>query len=438
VTGPARLRMDELHGSLGDPVLGTMNFLNGITHRYPQAISFAPGRPYDGFFDTDQITQYLSRYQEHLEKGGATPGEVRSALFQYGPTAGLIREVIADWLSLDEDIHVAPESIVVTVGAQEAMLLTVRALVAGRQDVILVSSPCYMGITGVGRLLDAEMAAVPEHPDGFRCADLEAAIRAERARGRRPRAFYVIPDHANPSGTTIALETRRELLELAAREDILLLEDSPYRVVSPGRQLPTLKALDRHCRVVHLGSFSKTLFPGARVGFVVADQSVVDATGRTGLLADELTKIKSMVTVNTSALSQAVVAGMLLSADGRASKLNTRTSAYYGKALRDVLDQLDQEFSEDERTALGIRWNKPTGGFFLSVQVPFSADNTALKRSAEEFGVIWTPLSYFYPEGGGEHGLRLSVSYLTRDEIGRGIERLGRFIRAQSAISPEG
>ncbi|WP_331461973.1 aminotransferase-like domain-containing protein [Streptomyces sp. KMM 9044] len=444
VTGPettanlAVLHRDELHGSLSDPVLDTMNFLNEVMYLYPQAISFAPGRPYDGFFETGHVIDYLRRYLEHLESGGASPDRVRSALFQYGPTAGQIRDVIADWLRLDEQIDVSPESIVVTVGAQEAMLLAVRALAAGEQDVILVASPCYMGITGAGRLLGAEMTAVAEHPDGFRCADLEAAIRAERERGRRPRAFYVIPDHSNPSGTTIALETRRELLELAAREDILLLEDSPYRLVSPGEQLPTLKALDTDRRVVHLGSFSKTLFPGARVGFVVADQPVADATGRVGLLADELAKIKSMVTVNTSAVAQAVVAGMLLSADGRASRLNSRTSAHYGDAMRGVLEQLDAEFPEDERKALGIRWNKPTGGFFLSVEVPFRVDNAALESSAEEFGVIWTPMSYFYPQGGGEHGLRLSVSYLTHEEIVQGVGRLARFIRTRTAASQEG
>ncbi|MEV8547783.1 aminotransferase class I/II-fold pyridoxal phosphate-dependent enzyme [Streptomyces sp. NPDC051572] len=425
------LRKEELHGSLCDPVLDTMNFLNEITHHYPDAVSFAPGRPYDGFFETEQIFTYLRRYLDHLEAGGASPDQVRSALFQYGPTGGQIRDVIADWLRKDEGIDVAPESIVVTVGCQEAMLLAVRALIAGPEDVLLVSSPCYVGITGAARLLDAELTAVAERRDGFRCADLAAVIRAERARGRRPRAFYVIPDHANPSGTSIPLDVRRELLELAAREDILLLEDSPYRLVSSGQQLPTLKALDHDGRVVHLGSFSKTLFPGARVGFVVADQTVVDHLGGTGLLADELTKIKSMVTVNTSPVAQALVAGMLLAADGRASELNAKTAAYYSDAMRVTLEQLEKAFPKDEREALGIQWNEPNGGFFLALTVPFRADNTALERSAEEFGVIWTPMSYFYPEGGGEHGIRLSVSYLTHADIADGVARLARFIRSE-------
>ncbi|MFE7598457.1 aminotransferase class I/II-fold pyridoxal phosphate-dependent enzyme [Streptomyces sp. NPDC057494] len=428
---PAGLLKAELHGSVSDPVLDTMNFLNEVTTRYPQAISFAPGRPYDGFFDTEQIFTHLRRYLDHLEAQGASPEQVRSTLFQYGPTSGQIRELIADSLRKDENTDVAPESIVVTVGCQEAMFLAVRALISGPEDVLLVSSPCYVGITGAARLLDVTPTAVAERESGFDCADLEAAILAERARGRRPRAFYVIPDHSNPSGTTMPLQTRLDLLDLAQRHDILVLEDSPYRMVSPGQQLPTLKSLDRHRRVVQLGSFSKTLFPGARVGYVVADQPVVDADGRTGLLADELSKIKSMITVNTSAVSQAVVAGMLLAADGRTSELNSETAAYYGDAMRVALEELAKQFPAAEREALGVRWNEPTGGFFLSLTVPFQADNAALSRSAEEFGVLWTPMSYFYPDGGGEHAVRLSVSYLTHQEIADGMERLAHFIKSQ-------
>ncbi|GAA1395592.1 PLP-dependent aminotransferase family protein [Kitasatospora putterlickiae] len=427
------LRKADLHGSVSDPVLDTMNFLNEVTLRYPDAISFAPGRPYDGFFETEQIFSHVRRYLEHLAEEGGSPREIRTAMYQYGPTAGQIREIIADSLRADENIDVPPESIVVTVGAQEAMLLVLRALISGPDDVLLVSSPCYVGITGAARLLDIALTPVVEREDGFSCADLAAAIRDERARGRRPRAFYVVPDHANPSGNTMGPRARAELLELAAREGVLILEDSPYRMVSPEPPLPTLKSLDRARTVVHLGSFSKTIFPGARVGFAVADQPVVDRAGRTGLLADELAKIKSMVTVNTSSLSQAAVAGALLAARGRISELNAKAGEYYGDAMRRTLRHLDARLPADRRAALGVRWNEPTGGFFLTVRVPFRADGAALTRSAEDFGVIWTPMEHFYPGGGGDHGIRLSISYLTPAEIDEGTVRLARFIEAESA-----
>jgi (S)-3,5-dihydroxyphenylglycine transaminase len=428
----ATLRQEDLHASLSDPVLDTMNFLNEITLRYPHAISFAPGRPYDGFFATEQIFTYMKTYLDHLASEGQSPEQIRSTMFQYGPTAGLIRELIASSLRADENIDVPAESIVVTVGCQEAMFLVLRALIAGPRDVFLVSSPCYVGITGAAKLLDIDVTGVEEREDGFRCADLDAVIQAEVAHGRRPRAFYVVPDHSNPAGTTMPLETRHELLELAARHDILIVEDSPYRMVSSAPHLPTLKSLDRQRRVVHLGSFAKTAFPGARVGFAVADQPVQDASGATGLLADELAKIKSMVTVNTPPVSQAVIAGMLLSCQGRVSELNNGPAGYYANAMRATLAQLDASFPPPRRDALGIRWNKPDGGFFLTMRVPFVAGNEALARSAEEFGVIWTPMSYFYPHGGGERSIRLSVSYLSREEIVEGVTRLGLFIESEA------
>jgi (S)-3,5-dihydroxyphenylglycine transaminase len=421
----------DLHSSLGDPVMDTMNFLNEVTLRYPDAISFAPGRPYDGFFDTEQIFTYIRRYLDHLAEQGQSPARIRDSLFQYGPSAGRIRELIAASLRIDEGIDVPAEAIVVTVGCQEAMFLAVRALISGPDDVLLVSTPCYGGIIGAARMLDIDVSPVRERADGLSCADLEEAIHAERLRGRRPKAVYVIPDHSNPSGVTMPRSARRELLDLAGRHDLLILEDSPYRLVSPGERLPTLKSLDRDRRVIHLGSYSKTVFPGARVGYVVADQVIPDPAGGTSLLADELAKIKSMVTVNTSPLSQAAVAGALLSADGRVSDLNTKNAAYYGDTMEYMLRRLDRRFPH--REAQGIAWNAPSGGFFLALDVPFRADNAALSRSAQDHGVIWTPMAYFHPYGGGERSIRLSTSYLSHGDIDEGVARLGAFIDAERA-----
>jgi (S)-3,5-dihydroxyphenylglycine transaminase len=437
VTGrtASALRRDELHKSLSDPVLDTMNFLNEVTARYPGAISFAPGRPFDGFFDVEQIFSSIRCYLDHLAGQGQSPAQIKDAVFQYGPAGGRIREVIAEWLRRDEDIDVAPESIVVTVGAQEAMFLALRALIRDNRDALFVSSPCYVGITGAARLLDIEPVPVAERDDGFHPEDLARAARAEQSRGRRPRAFYVVPDHTNPSGATMSTADRHALLDLADELDLLVLEDSPYRLVSPGSQLPSLKALDRRHRVVHLGSFSKTLFPGARVGFAIADQPVSDASGRTGLLADELAKFKSMITVNTSPLSQAAVAGMLLAAGGTAAEANAESSAYYGAAMQRTLDGLEERLPSGLREAAGVRWNRPAGGFFLALTVPFEAGNAALTRSAEDYGVIWTPMSYFYPAGGGEHGIRLSISYLTPEQIDEGVTRLARFLTAEIAAT---
>jgi (S)-3,5-dihydroxyphenylglycine transaminase len=126
-----------------------------------------------------------------------------------------------------------------------------------------------------------------------------------------------------------------------------------------------------------------------------------------------------------------VVAGALLAAEGRISALNSDAAAYYGDAMRTTLRALDARLPAARRDALGVRWNEPAGGFFLTVHVPFRADDAALARSAQDFGVIWTPMNYFYPQGGGHHALRLSTSYLTTAEIEEGTARLARFIEAQ-------
>jgi (S)-3,5-dihydroxyphenylglycine transaminase len=123
---------------------------------------------------------------------------------------------------------------------------------------------------------------------------------------------------------------------------------------------------------------------------------------------------------------------MLLDCQGRMSELNTDSAAYYANAMKATLHQLDQCFPAERRAALGVRWNEPEGGFFLTLRVPFIAGNDALARSAEDFGVIWTPMSYFYPHGGGERSIRLSVSYLSQEDITEGITRLTSFVEAEA------
>ncbi|WP_063750205.1 PLP-dependent aminotransferase family protein [Kitasatospora cheerisanensis] len=424
-----------LHSSIEDPVLDRMNFLNEITFAFPDAVSFAPGRPYDGFFEVEEVHGYLRRYAAYLGSRGAGPAEVRSSFYQYGPAAGQIRELIAHSLRQDEELEVAPESIVVTVGAQEAMFLVLRTLFATPRDVLLLVTPCYVGIIGAARLLDIPVVAVPERDGRLVVADLDAAVRAERAAGRRPRAVYVVPDHANPTGSTLDLETRTALLELAGRQGLLVLEDSPYRFAGPGPRPPMLKALDRAGCVVQLGTYSKTLFPGARVGYLVADQQVRDGNGGVRLLAQDVAKVKSMVTVNTSTLSQAAAAGALLSADGRLSELSARAAEHYRRSMAETLAQLDRRLPESRRRALGVDWNRPDGGFFLTLRTGFRTGVAALERSAREFGVIWTPMEFFHPHGGGEQDIRLSISYLTPRQIVDGTERLARFVEAMGPAS---
>ena len=433
-TAPQALDLTELHGSLTDPLLDAMNFLNEAVGRFPDALSFGAGRPTEGSFEPEQLARHLRSFTDHLaQERGWSQDRIRTALYQYGRTNGIIHDLIARTLVNDEGIEVPPEAVVVTTGAQEAMLVTLRALFARPEDTLLVSSPCYVGVTGAARLLDIAVRPVPEGAAGPEPEAVLAAVRAVRAAGGRPRALYLVPDFANPSGASMTVEARRGLLELAEREDLLILEDNPYGFfVRGGSARPTLKSLDRARRVLYFGSFAKTALPGARVGYVIADQEVAGPQGERTLLADELSKIKSMTTVNTSAISQAVIGGMLVEWGFRLREGNAEAIAFYRASMDALLAELERHFPAERRAELGLDWNRPDGGFFLVVTVPFVADGKALERSARDHGVLWTAMSDFCIDGGGRNQIRLSCSTLTPDQIAEGVGRLARFIEQEA------
>ncbi|HEX8306734.1 MAG TPA: PLP-dependent aminotransferase family protein, partial [Jatrophihabitans sp.] len=385
---PGELSASQLFGALQDPALNSMNFLNEISHRYPDAVSLAAGRPVEEFFEVEAIEGYLRRFCLHLKQDlGYSEEEVRRTLFQYGRTKGIVHGLIAANLAQDEGISVDPESIVVTVGCQEAMFLVLRALRGSASDVLLAVTPTYVGLTGAARLVEMPVLPVAAAPGGVNLDDLQHQLRQARAAGLRPRACYVMPDFANPSGVSMDLDDRRRLLAIAEAEGILLLEDNPYGLFSHAddRRRPTLKALDEHRSVVYLGSFAKTAMPGARVGYLVADQPVVDAAGNRSLFADELSKIKSMLTVNTSPIAQAVVGGKLLENDCSLLAANERERAVYARNMRLMVEGLAKRFPDPE---LGVRFNVPVGGFFVVVTVPFGVDDSLLERSAADYGVL--------------------------------------------------
>lgn len=428
------LQLDGMHGSLSDPLLDAMTFLNEVTSRFPEAISFAPGRPYEGLFDPNSVHDHLTEYTEYLvRERGYTPEQVRTAVFQYGRTNGEIHELIARTLANDENLHVPPESVVVTVGAQEGMVLALRALFAEPNDVLLANSPCYIGITGAARLLDIKVIGVPETTDGLDPDRVAETAERQRAIGRRPQALYVVPDFANPSGVSMSVANRRRLLDVARAHDLLIIEDNPYGFFTRDDVFrPTLKSLDNDTRVIYLGSFAKTCFPGARLGYAIADQEVVDRAGNRTLLAEQFAKIKSMLTVNTPSLSQAVIGGILIRNNCRLREANRDTIGFYRSNMDRLLTELTRHFPPETREELGISWNTPGGGFFVVVTVPFTADADALTRSAQEYGVLWTPMSDFYLDGGGHNQLRLSCSYVEPNKLAEGIERLVKFIHAQA------
>jgi (S)-3,5-dihydroxyphenylglycine transaminase len=418
------LSRESLHTSVTDPVAASMNFLNEVASRFPAAISLAAGRPFDEFYAVEDVERYLSAYVGHLRGQGLGEAHVRQAILQYGRTNGQLGAMIARFLEIDEDIRVPADSVMVTSGCQEAMIIALRGLCAGPQDVILAAEPCYVGFTGAARVLGVTVVGVPETEHGLSPDTVAQVAREVRASGRTPRALYVVSNFANPSGVSLSAQVRRGLIEVAAQEDLLILEDDPYGLFGlDDSRSPTLKSLDTDQRVMYLGSFAKSVFPGARVGFLVADQVVVSADGQRSLLADELSTVKSMVTVNTSPIAQAVIGGVLVSCGYSLRAANREKIAFYRRNLRTLLAALERHFSDPE-----ITWNSPNGGFFAVLNVPFRADEKLLELSARDYGVLWTPMSFFYLDGGGSHAIRLSCSALRTEQIDEGVRRLAAFI----------
>ncbi|MFE7119570.1 PLP-dependent aminotransferase family protein [Streptomyces sp. NPDC057654] len=429
----AELNAATLHASLGDAAMESMNLLNEIAGAYPEAVSFAAGRPYEGFYEVAQVHEYLRVFCDHLRtERGMTDTQVARTLYQYGDTKGIITDLVARSLAVDEGIETDPRSVVVTVGCQEAMFLLLRALRADDRDVLLAPSPTYVGLTGAALLADLPVRTVRTGESGIDLDDLLVQLRMARAAGKRVRACYVTPDFANPVGVSMEIADRRRLLEIAGSEDILLLEDNAYGLFHSGPDRPpTLKALDRRRRVVYLGSFAKTGVPGARVGYVVADQRVTNGDGgghgdggEDRLFADELSKIKSMLTVNTSPIGQAVIGGKLLSNGCSMIAANQREAAVY----RNNLDQVLQGLAKRLGDRPGVSWNAPTGGFFVVVTVPFTVDDAFLEYAAGRYGVLFTPMHHFYGTTAGFRQLRLSISTLTPDRIEQGLDRLAELI----------
>ncbi|ADB33176.1 putative transcriptional regulator, GntR family [Kribbella flavida DSM 17836] len=421
----SRLALADLSAAVLDPRLGSMTFLNEITARYPGAISFGPGAPHDEAFEAVDPARLMAVFERHLAGRGLEPGQIRRRLLQYGPTRGLLGEMIAASLRTDEAITVDPDQVVVTVGAQEALVAVLRVLHdPARGDVVAVTDPGYAGAHGAARILGLEMVGVPDDGRGPHAAALRTVVTAAERIGRRVRSLVVAPDFANPTGAEMSLAARLELLAEAERLGVLLLEDTTYRFTAPpGAEIASLKALDRTQQVVQIGTFAKIGVPGARLGYVVADQSTDAGTA----LADHVTTVKGVLTVNTSPIAQAVIGGLLLEHGGSMRRLGDRRAGLYRRNLRVLLEALRRHLGDPHGE--DVSWNEPAGGFFVRMSVNKPADEKLLRRSAEDFGVLWTPMRYFSLGDGGNRQLRLACSSLDPEQIDEGVSRLAKVVR---------
>jgi 2-aminoadipate transaminase len=374
----------------------------------PDIISLAGGLPATETFPAEELAELIPVV---LREHGP-------AAMQYGPTEGdleLRREIIALMIGLEGDAFrtLTPDQVLITSGSQQALDLCSRIFI-GTYDSVVVGLPSYLGALGAFTASGAKLSGVPLDENGMRTDLLEQRLVDLRREGIHPKLIYVVPDFGNPSGVTMSLERRDELLCIAREFDLMVLEDSPYRQLRyVGQALPTLNSLDRDGRVVTMFTFSKILFPGLRLGWVVADPQVIS----------HLVVAKQPVDCCTAGLSQVLTREYMKT--GRLPKQIERTRAIYAGKLRVMIEALEESIDAD----WGVRWAQPEGGLFLWVELPeWMNARTLLDRVLDEEKVAFVVGDAFHCDRSGANTLRLNFSYPSEDQLRTAARGLGSCI----------
>jgi (S)-3,5-dihydroxyphenylglycine transaminase len=432
------LRNYTLNTSIGKGFNNVIGFLNDIQFKFPNAISFVAGQPDENFFDIENnLSKFDLFVNRTADSTGSTRQNVINRIGQYGKTKGIVNDIIAEYLKNDENIHATKENILVTVGAQEAFAIIVSTICNRDKDVILVEDPSYIGLSSFTTVFDYNIAGVSANEEGIDLKELKTRINELNRAGKRVKLLYVIPDYQNPSGSCMPIGNRLKLLELARQYNFLIIEDSVYNSFTYAQKKnPTLKSLDRHNKVIYVGSFSKSLFPGLRIGLVLADQQIENESGEIVCLIDEMAKVKAQITNNTSAICQAILGGVLL--DLNCSLYSWSTPKFESYRLkRDTVIKSLHEFigTHQDSWAREITWNEPDGGFFIKMSLPFPIDMKDVAECAAEYKVMFCPMRYFYLRSGGENEIRLAFSNLSPENIVAGIRQLAAYLRSKAGLN---
>jgi 2-aminoadipate transaminase len=370
----------------------------------PDVISLAYGMPDPALFPAAGLA---AAAQEAL----GDPTRYAVAL-QYGNVGGnpLLLAELGRKLEGEEGRPVTPGSLVMTNGSSQAIALVVQAL-AAPGDVCLCEAPTFLGTIHHIRFQGVRTVPVSLDDEGIDVEGLEREIHRLEAAGTPPRFIYTIPTFNNPAGTSMTLERRRALLDIAARHGVPIIEDDAYRDLRfEGEPVPTLHALDRDGLVIRLGTFSKIVAPGVRLGFVLADPAVTE----------RVLAFKAEGSTNGFA---SMVVGTFMKTGGLAAHIQTLRAAY--RERRDAMyEALAREMPA------GVTWTRTEGGFFLWLTVPARADMGKVNTKAAEERIVALAGTECFPDGRGTHNLRLAFSLQPPEKIAEGIRRLGRAIRA--------
>ncbi|MFC2155957.1 PLP-dependent aminotransferase family protein [Acidobacteriota bacterium] len=370
--------------------------------RKPGIISFGGGLPDASLFPIKDITRITA---EVLENKGYLA-------LQYGPTSGEpdMLETLAGHMKEFGD-NASLEQICITSSSQQDLDL-ISLLFLDVDAPIIMELPSYLGAIQAFRRCGADMRGIPLDKKGMDLNRMREVLAQLEKKGKKPRFIYVIPDFQNPSGITMSLERRKELIKIAHERDIPIIEDSPYRELSfTGEVLPSLWTLAEGKGVIMLKTFSKVLFPGMRMGWVVSD----------ALLIDKIAMLKQSVDLCTPSFNQLILAAFIK--QGKMKKTIENAIACYRPKSETMLAAL-QKYMPAE-----VSWSKPTGGMFLWVTLPEGLDTKAIFQTAVDRNVAYVIGRPFHCDNSGSHAMRLNYSFPSIEQIGTGIKQLADAIK---------
>jgi len=368
----------------------------------PGIISFAGGLPAPDLFPVEEIKE-MSRIV--MEREGKTA-------LQYGPTEGdnRLREELAKLMQKD-GVNITGSHLLIVTSSQQGLDLVGKIFV-DPGDVVMTSRPTYVGAIQAFNSYGAKMIGIEQDAEGTQTALLEAEIDKLAAKGGKPKFIYEIPDFQNPSGITMSLKRRKELLRIAEKYDLIVVEDSPYRQLRfEGKTEPSLLGMNPD-RVLGLYTFSKILLPGFRLGWMAGPNELIQ----------KAVTAKQSVDLCSPPFNQAILFEFL------SRGLLEKQISVIIKAYREKRDFMIAQLGKYMPKLPGLKWTQPHGGLFLWVTLPEFMDAGEMFHAAIEKQVAYVVGTAFYPDGGGRNCFRMNFSYSSMAEIEEGVKRLGQVI----------
>ncbi|MEA2125986.1 MAG: 2-aminoadipate transaminase [Solirubrobacteraceae bacterium] len=383
-----------------------MRDLMAITQR-PEVISLAGGLPDTSTFPPGSFASVMQ----------GVAAERMAAALQYGPTEGLAEvKACVEEVMAAEGMHVHADDLLITTGGQQVIDLVCKTLL-DPGDVVIAEAPTYPGAVPTFCSYQADVVQIEMDDDGMRVDVLEAELARLDAEGRTPKFIYTVPTFQNPAGVTLSLERRRRLVAIARQRELLVLEDNPYGLLRfEGDPLPTLRSLDGGDYVVYLGTFSKILSAGLRLGWAAAPRPVL-AKMNLGKQAADLC---------SSSLTQYFVAGFFAEGNWR-SYIDDLVGLY--RQRRDVMLEALEAHLPAEAT-----WTRPQGGLFVWATLPDYIDTTDLLARGLRENVAFVPGRAAFLDGRGGSSMRLNYSGVDEDAIREGVRRIGKVVSEQVSL----